>query len=508
MISGNFGGLLVEDSGSDPTDTANNTIQGNPHRHECSGEPPRSGTPRLELEVLRASNTTIGGSAAGAGNVISGTTINASNTSISHLVNGAGVLIAWDALGTVFQGNKVGTDRAGTHALPNASTGVLVWLSATSVANNLISGNAGAGVYVYGNAVYAGFAGFWTADGVPNDGFLGAQTGTLVGGAGYATGLAGQAFSFDGTTGSAFVDGSNQRASYAIGANAGTSFSGWVKTTDADGTLMTDGGGIDTTNGTGLFVQGGKLTLIGSKGTAGQFNFSITGPTINDGQWHQFAYTWTNDTTVNGVKLYMDGVLVAQGTALASISGANPLEFGGDPEFHTLAYLNGLIDEVSVYRSVLAPSDIAAIFAQRAASQSAQAATITGNVIGTNLGGSAPLANGSGVVIDSSIGALVGGTSARPRSPRARRGPGQSNLISGNTGDGVLITGLATGNVVEGNLIGTNALGTAAIGNGNDGVDITSGASNNTIGGTTRQRAREATIDSNSGDGVASLASV
>ncbi len=83
---------------------------------------------------------------------------------------------------------------------------------------------------------------------------------------------------------------------------------------------MSDGGGIDTASGMGLFVQGGQLVLIGSKGTAGQFNFVLSGPVIDDGQWHQFAATWTDDTTVNGVKLYMDGVLVAQGTALASIA--------------------------------------------------------------------------------------------------------------------------------------------------------------------------------------------
>ena len=195
----------------------------------------------------------------------------------------------------------------------------------------------------------------------------------------------------------------------------------------------------------------------------------------------------------------MDGVLVAQGTALASISGANPLRASAATlNSTTLAYLNGLIDEVlrSTTGACSPTSDIATIFAQRAASQSAQAATITGNVIGTNLGGSAPLANGSGVVIDSSIGALVGGLTSTP-------GTGAGNLISGNAGDGVLITGLASGNVVEGNLIGTDSLGTSAIGNGNDGVDIASGASNNTIGGTTAS-ARNV-IDSNSGDGVAIL---
>src|SRR5207244_10942808 len=42
-----------------------------------------------------------------------------------------------------------------------------------------------------------------------------------------------------------------------------------------------------------------------------------------------------------------------------------------------------------------------------------------------------------------------------------------------------------TGNVVEGNYIGNNAPGTAAMANGQDGVSIQAGASSNTIGGTT-----------------------
>ena len=50
-------------------------------------------------------------------------------------------------------------------------------------------------------------------------------------------------------------------------------------------------------------------------------------------------------------------------------------------------------------------------------------------------------------------------------------------MISGNTGDGVEITGTGTtGNVVAGNLIGTNAAGEGALGNGYNGVEIDAGA--------------------------------
>ena len=63
---------------------------------------------------------------------------------------------------------------------------------------------------------------------------------------------------------------------------------------------------------------------------------------------------------------------------------------------------------------------------------------------------------------------------------------GARDVISGNMGVGVSISGSGTsGNVVEGDYIGTNAAGTAALGNVINGVDIVSGATSNTVGGTT-----------------------
>ena len=57
-------------------------------------------------------------------------------------------------------------------------------------------------------------------------------------------------------------------------------------------------------------------------------------------------------------------------------------------------------------------------------------------------------------------------------------------MISGNIGNGVNISGAGTSsNVVQGNYIGLNSAGTAALPNTNDGVAISSGATNNAIGG-------------------------
>ncbi len=100
--------------------------------------------------------------------------------------------------------------------------------------------------------------------------------------------------------------------------------------------------------------------------------------------------------------------------------------------------------------------------------------TIAGNWIGLNTAGTARIANGTSG-IEAGNGApnnLIGGTTAAAR-----------NVISGNTERGVFFYN-TSGNRVSGNYLGTNAAGTAAVGNINNGVEVQSGGTFNTIGGT------------------------
>ncbi len=98
---------------------------------------------------------------------------------------------------------------------------------------------------------------------------------------------------------------------------------------------------------------------------------------------------------------------------------------------------------------------------------------IIGNFIGTTAMGTAPLANGMGVLIWSAGFNRVGGSR-----------PGERNLISGN-GNGVSLGGLEmSDNLVIGNYIGTDVTGVYSIGNVS-GVDINEGTRHNFIGGTT-----------------------
>ena len=104
--------------------------------------------------------------------------------------------------------------------------------------------------------------------------------------------------------------------------------------------------------------------------------------------------------------------------------------------------------------------------------------SVQGNFIGTNAAGTEAVGNSSGVATGGQSGTFanntIGGTA-----------PGARNIISGNNGLGVSISGTIVGNLVQGNFIGTNAAGSAALGNISDGVLINFGSLNNTIGGTT-----------------------
>ena len=100
--------------------------------------------------------------------------------------------------------------------------------------------------------------------------------------------------------------------------------------------------------------------------------------------------------------------------------------------------------------------------------------TVSGNYIGTDASGAAPLPN-SRVGVSISGGAqfnTVGGDA-----------PGERNVIAASGGWGVGIANTGTmSNTVSGNYIGTDASGTAALANAQNGVYIHMGAENNTVG--------------------------
>jgi hypothetical protein len=101
---------------------------------------------------------------------------------------------------------------------------------------------------------------------------------------------------------------------------------------------------------------------------------------------------------------------------------------------------------------------------------------LEGNSIGVNSTDTAALANADdGIALfGGASGNTIGGTTGSA-----------ANVLSGNGRFGLLLSDSGTsGNLVEGNFIGTNRAGTSALANTSDGIEILSGASGNTVGGT------------------------
>lgn len=108
---------------------------------------------------------------------------------------------------------------------------------------------------------------------------------------------------------------------------------------------------------------------------------------------------------------------------------------------------------------------------------------IQGNDIGTDTGGTLAFGQGvpgnlrDGILIEDAPNTLIGGV------PDAVRGLVPRNVVSGNFGAGIRITGVtATGTLIEGNFIGVTGDSSAPLPNAQEGVDIFS--ANNTVGGT------------------------
>ena len=120
--------------------------------------------------------------------------------------------------------------------------------------------------------------------------------------------------------------------------------------------------------------------------------------------------------------------------------------------------------------------------------------TVQGNFIGANAGGAAALPNGThGVeVTQNAHDNLIGGD----------RLSGQGNLLSGNLNHGLVIAQGAHHNTAQGNIVGPDAAGAYSLGNHPfGGIDVTSGAYQNVIGGLASGEGN--LISGNQTDGIA-----
>jgi hypothetical protein len=142
------------------------------------------------------------------------------------------------------------------------------------------------------------------------------QNGVTLGALGEIDG----AESFDGNVGWTNLGTSS---SLNFGASAPFTIEGWFKTTESYGPIVSfrhdtnDGADIDICVGyDGAVSSAGKLMGLVRQDSGSSGYARITGPTVNDGNWHYFVLTRNAGNTI---ELFCDGV--SQGTNSASQSG-------------------------------------------------------------------------------------------------------------------------------------------------------------------------------------------
>jgi titin len=454
-------GLAIDDFQGDAikVQSSGNVIQGNYLGTDVTGSHAHANM--NGIEILGAANNTIGGTATGAGNVISG------NKLYGVVLSGSG------ATGNVVLGNRIGTNGAGNGALGNGGTGVLLQGGAS---NNTI----GSTVFGAGNAISGNSFGILIQDA--------------------------------GTTGNVIVG--NRIGCDVIGTIAVPNTYDGVYITGASGNTV---GG--TTPGTGNVISGNGrfgVFLLGQSGANGltpSSNNLVQDNLIGIGQG------------ANVLANTYDGVTLYPGATGNTIGGPTPFArnlISGNGRFGVYLYGSGTTNNVIqanfIGTNVPATSaqgnafDGVAVFAGPTGNTiggtvSGAANTISGNgrngiflanasgnlvqgnLVGTSSAGTASVANGgAGIEILGASANTLGGTTT-----------GAGNVISGNHQFGVRLSS-ATNNVLQGNFIGVQNDGTSALGNGSQGILLDTGAANNAIGGTAAGAGN--VIAFNTGNGV------
>ncbi|HEX8220430.1 MAG TPA: S-layer homology domain-containing protein [Chloroflexia bacterium] len=439
LISGNTQGIYIIPSSA-------NHVEGNLIGTSRDGNSDLGNT-TYGVQII-ASGNFIGGTAPGAGNVISGNNLD-------------GVAIFEDAVSSnsnVVAGNYIGTNAAGTAAVGNGQRGVLVdglgfgatgnTIGGTNAgARNVISGNGGPGVQfarvpgggqVSGNYIGTNAAG---TGAIPNG-----EGGLLINDS--AAVVVGGTASGSGNV----ISGNTGNGLSLLGQADGNTIQGNYIGTGAAGT--TDVG--NTENGIYIAPVHPDHNLIG--GTASGARNVISGNNQN-------GILIDGDVVAANIYTRIEGNYIgtnAAGTAAIanSLSGVNLLDAAG----------------VTVGGSTPGSGNVISGNTQdgvRIGGLGTSFDTVQGNLLGTNAAGTAAVPNGlSGLRLASGSQInVVGGTSSATR-----------NVMSGNAGAGIIVEENAHNNDITGNYIGAAPDGTTALGNVGAGVVVS--GTNTSLGGT------------------------
>jgi CSLREA domain-containing protein len=430
FILGGAGAKTIQPISVLPTVTDPATIDG-------TTQPGFSGSPIIELDGSAAGAGANGLRITGGGSLVTGLVINRFNPAFP--ASGGNGIVLETGGNNVIRGNYIGTNIAGTAAMPNGIDGVSIVGSAGNVVgrtdlafrSNVISGNGANGVRIMG----AGADGNVVA---------GNRIGTNP-------------------TGTAAV--ANGSAGIGIGAGAGNVVgSALVGDTLVSGNV---GDGVQFTGNSVSTVVTNTWIGVNAAGTAALPNggqgvnlSSSTGNTVGPGNV-------ISGNTQNGILV---SSVSTNNTVTANFIGVNATG---------TAAIGNLFNGINVNDSdqnVIGPGNVISGNLTNGVRIRTESFgnVVKGNLIGVNAAATAAIPNLDGVQInDEAVNNTIGGSIA------------DRNVISGNTNNGVLIVDSGTtGNVVAGNFIGSNAFASAGIPNGGDGVAIQADASGNTVGGT------------------------
>jgi parallel beta-helix repeat protein len=439
----------------------------------------------------------------GPGNVIS-----------ANAVDGVRVDLA-AATGNAVFGDRIGTDPTGSAALPNGFNGVVITAAnnnriggSTPAELNIISGNSKNGVGIAagasGNLIARNYIGLAadgasalgnTEDGVliadaPGNQVGGSATGTynIIAANGYhGVELRGDAANANviqrGIIGSDLfgtLDRGNGRAGIYLTPSAGGS---GASDNQIGSAAFGAGGNLISGNGwAGIHIEAASGTLI--RGNRIGTNYAGTAALANASGGIDIVSAWNtvigsvdagnliSGNSSGGIDVQFEGLLQIIGNRIGSTAdGMAALPNQGRGIWVRDAWNGAVIGGVdhSAWTCDRACNLIVAHSGYGIDLGSANTGPhqVLGNFIGTRIDGAAALPNNTGIY--TSVRVEVGGTAA-----------GAGNLISGNSGHGILA---AAGSLVAlGNRIGSNAAGSAAVGNTFDGIHAGSGRVDLVIG--------------------------
>lgn len=358
--------------------------------------------------------------------------------------HGSGIVLESNA--NVVQTCYIGTNATGSSAAPNGGDGILIEGSA---ANNTIGGTTTAALNVISEN--GGFGILMTGSGVTANTVEGNDIGTNASGNSALPNRYDGVALLHGTTNNIIGGTSSADFNFIAGNERyGVNISG----TGTSGNII-DGDGIINNFSSGIVISAGA-----SNNTIGGIAFGNV-ISANDGAGVVLTGAGVTGNIVEGNTIGTNGDATS---ALGNLTSGIELMDG--------ARLNTIGGSAVGAENLISANGKYGILV---AGKGTAGNTISGNVIGLDSSGDSALGNAAGGILIALAATdnTIGGTETTAR-----------NVISGNGGDGVLMTGVGvTGNVLEGNYIGTSVDGSTAEPNKLDGAAIAGGAIGDTIGG-------------------------